>query len=245
MRTPYFLSSTLDVMGLILLTVGISFLVAGSTGCSRPTTRVVVANKKAQAPVTSVDLVRGNASSETLFESLPAADCGIDFVPEWKPRNSAEALLLKTGFTGGGVAIGDYDNDGLADLFLTRSHGGGKLYRNRGDFQFQDVTESAGVSFPDDWHTGATFCDVNNDGALDLAVACFDSANRLFLNKGDGTYEDIAVASGVLAFPALRSKRYLATMTMMEISMPTSLRIGLSRNSQPKYATPGKKERME
>ena len=92
--------------------------------------------------------------------------------------------------------MGDYDGDGQTDLFLTRPHGGGKLYRNLGNFQFQDVTESAQVSHPDDWHTSATFCDINNDGKLDLAVACLDSPNRLFVNKGDGTFEDVSVASG-------------------------------------------------
>ena len=137
------------------------------------------------------------AKSEKLFESLPASECGIGFVPKWKPRNQFEALLLKTGFTGGGVCLGDFDADGLPDLFLTRSHGGGVLYKNLGDFQFKDVTVAAGVSRPDDWHTGATFSDLNNDGNLDLVVGCHDSANRLFLNNGDGTFRDIAAAAGL------------------------------------------------
>jgi len=143
------------------------------------------------------DLVQRSASASSLFESLDSKTCGIDFLPKWKPRDNSESLLLKTGFTGGGVAMGDYDADGLVDLFFTRPHGGGKLFRNVGDFKFEDVTETARVSFPDDWHTGATFTDFNNDGRLDLAIGCLNSSNRLLQNKGDGTFKDIASSCGL------------------------------------------------
>lgn len=136
-------------------------------------------------------------NAETLFESIPANSCGIDFIAAWQPRNKQEAALLKTGFSGGGVSLGDYDGDGLVDVFLTRPHGGGRLFRNLGAFHFDDVTDDVGIASVDDWHTGAAFCDVDNDGDLDLSVACYDSPNRLFLNEGDGTFRDVAATTGL------------------------------------------------
>ena len=161
-------------------------------GC-RPKTSTPAATAAKTPPLTTTEFApRGTSKSTALFESIAPEQSGIDFVPQWQPRNAAEMLLLKTGFTGGGVCLGDFDNDGLADVYFTRSHGGGRLYRNRGDFRFEDVTRAARLEFPDDWTTGATACDINNDGWLDLTVCCHDSANRVFLNQQDGTFLDVA-----------------------------------------------------
>ena len=141
-------------------------------------------------------------SAATLFQKVDAAESGIDFAHQWKPKDRYEAQLLKTGFTGGGVCVGDYDGDGLADIYFTRPHGGGRLYHNQGNFQFQDVTESAGVVSPNDWTTGATFIDVNNDGHLDLWVCAYHSNNHLFLNQGNGTFKDVTFAAGLARFGA-------------------------------------------
>ena len=81
--------------------------------------------------------------AKQLMERLEPMGIGIDFVHQWKPRNRYEALLLKTGFTGGGVCMGDYDSDGQTDVLLTRPHGGPQLYRNKGGFRFENVTRSA------------------------------------------------------------------------------------------------------
>jgi hypothetical protein len=140
---------------------------------------------------------RSHHNGTHLFESLSAAEIGIEFVHRWQPRDEYEAKLLKTGFTGGGVCLGDYDQDGLCDVFLTRPHGGGRLYRNLGGFQFRDVTEPAGVLFPDDWMTGSAFVDVNNDSLLDLFVCSYGTRNRLFINMGGGTFQDRSVDANV------------------------------------------------
>ncbi len=124
---------------------------------------------------------------------------------------------------GMGVAVGDYDGDGLADLYLT-TQGPNALYRNRGDGTFEDVTSRAGVD-DDRWSTSAAFADLDGDGDLDLFVAnyvdasvsaarpCFEPAgardycpptryrpvpDRLFRNRGDGTFEDASEAAGIL-----------------------------------------------
>lgn len=136
-------------------------------------------------------------NTEALFESIPAKSCGIDFIAEWRPRNKHEAALLKTGFSGGGVSLGDYDGDGLTDVFLTRPHGGGRLFRNLGAFRFDDVTDEVGIAHLGDWHTGAAFCDIDTDGDLDLSVACYDSPNRLFMNDGEGNFHDVASTIGL------------------------------------------------
>ena len=134
---------------------------------------------------------------EALFEKLDAGVTGIDFVHLWAPDSPHEELLQKTGFTGGGVALGDYDGDGLCDIYFTRPHGGGRLYRNLGGFKFADVTVSAGLRGHESWCTGASFADLNNDGMLDLYVCAYASENQLYLNRGDGTFVERAKACGL------------------------------------------------
>ncbi|MCP4192348.1 MAG: hypothetical protein GY768_17180 [Planctomycetaceae bacterium] len=137
------------------------------------------------------------ASSKKLMESLDAASLGIDFRHEWKPSNRYEQLLLKTGFTGGGVCMGDYDGDGLTDVLLTRPHGGLQLYRNLGDFKFENKTEAAGLSCEDHWTTGAAWVDLNQDHRLDLVVCSYESPNLVFLNEGAGKFREIAKQVGL------------------------------------------------
>jgi len=128
---------------------------------------------------------------------------------------------------GQGVAAGDFDNDGHADLYLT-SYGRNTLYRNRGDGSFEDVTDAAGVG-GEGWSASAAFFDYDNDGDLDLFVSryvewsfetnrwCGDSARKqraychpryfepvphlLYRNEGDGTFSDVSAASGIAAAP--------------------------------------------
>jgi hypothetical protein len=119
------------------------------------------------------------------FEFLPPARTGIEFTNH--SRDSAKALS----FPSGGVAIGDYDNDGLPDVFLTRQEDAGRLYRNLGDFRFEDVTAKVEIDTSGMWSTGATFVDVNGDGLLDLYISGFRHSNRLYINTGD-TFDEQA-----------------------------------------------------
>jgi hypothetical protein len=150
-------------------------------------------------PISSQPLAERAAApdGEPLFEKLEATETGIDFSHVWKPRTSFDELLQKTGFTGGGVALGDYDSDGLPDVFFTRPHTGARLYRNLGGFKFEDATSAAGVDTGEAWTTGACFADVDNDGHLDLYVCTYESDNRLFINRGDGTFENKASDAGL------------------------------------------------
>ena len=130
------------------------------------------------------------ASTGTLFESISPLHSGVDLVHEF-PRNAPLSLMQEQG-SGSGVCAGDFDGDGLPDLFVTNYDRGCRLYRNLGEWRFSDVTESAGVRAPGRWCMGATFADVDNDGDLDLYVCCFNSPNLLFINQGNGVFQELA-----------------------------------------------------
>ena len=155
------------------------------------------------ADIESVALqaIADQPSQQTLFERLTADQTGIDFVHKWDPPE-AHSHILDNAFSGGGVCIGDYDSDGLPDVFLTSPQGGNRLYRNLGGFRFEDKTAAAGIDESGGvvtWGAGTTFADINNDGALDLFLCRYDTPNRLYMNQGDGTFKDEAEAMG-LAF---------------------------------------------
>ena len=130
------------------------------------------------------------------FTLLSAAGSGIDFVHSWSPPKR-RAKQLRGAFTGCGVAIGDFNNDGRPDVFLTRQSDGGRLYENIGQLQFQDVTEKAGMTAPGMWSTGASWVDIDNDDDLDLYVCGFDCPNLLYINQGDGTFHEQASTAGL------------------------------------------------
>lgn len=141
-------------------------------------------------------LAPGGPVPGAVFEPLPASRTGLDFVHRWTSSVRHERLL-NSSMVGGGVCAGDYDGDGLPDLCLTRPAGGMRLYRNEGGLRFRDVTEQAGVREDGLWTTGATFADVDNDGWLDLYVCCYEGPNRLYRNRGDGTFREEATARGL------------------------------------------------
>lgn len=157
------------------------------------------------------------ATSQTLFTQIPSTHSGIDLVNSYDdPRMWGERYQeMVFGTIGTGVAVADYDKDGLPDLFLAAKTGGSRLYRNLGDFKFEDLTESAGLSLQDDswsgkliglfdsdsedlpWDQGTAFVDVDNDGWIDLYVTSFNAPNRLYINQGDGTFKEEAEPRGL------------------------------------------------
>jgi hypothetical protein len=136
------------------------------------------------------------SKGDSLFDKLDAQQTGLDFVREWQPP-AKWAAEISGSFTGGGVSLGDFDNDGDADVFLSRMTDGGRLYRNLGDFKFEDVTAELGMDSPGLWGAGCTWVDVDGDGWLDLYLCAFDGPNRLFMNQGGKGFIDKAAEMGL------------------------------------------------
>lgn len=142
-------------------------------------------------------------TAPTLFKSLSADSTGIDFSNNLTFDEKFNVFTYRNFYNGGGVAIGDVNNDGLADIYFTANLLSNKLYINKGNFQFEDVTEKAGVKGSRAWSTGVAMADVNGDGFLDIYVcnsgdiAGDNKQNELFINQGDGTFKEEAEAYGL------------------------------------------------
>ena len=107
-----------------------------------------------------------------LFTSLPASTTKIDFANNLEKRDLFGILYYLYYYNGGGVSIGDINNDGLPDIYFTASsYGHNKLYLNKGNFEFEDITDKAGVAGTADWCSGSTMVDINGDGLLDIYVS--------------------------------------------------------------------------
>lgn len=147
--------------------------------------------------VTDLESFEGQGlDTKTLFQAVDATSAGMNFVHRWE-LNAQTVRLFDRIEAGGGVTVGDIDSDGLPDVFLTAPLGGSRLYRNLGDFRFEDITERAGLSTDTlEMRTGASFADIDNDGDLDLAVCGFDCPTRLYINDGKGTFVDQATELG-------------------------------------------------
>jgi hypothetical protein len=142
--------------------------------------------------------VTSEPSAQTIFELLDPAVTGIDFKNEVVDGEFFNAISYRNFYNGGGVAIGDINNDSLPDLYFTSNQQSNKLYLNKGDLTFEDITEQAGVAGTKAWSTGVSMADVNGDGLLDLYVCNSgdlegaDKENELFINNGDLTFTESA-----------------------------------------------------
>jgi len=142
-------------------------------------------------------------STEKLFTLLKPEKTNVQFsndLTESEDFNMIEYLYFNNG---GGIASGDINNDGLIDLYFTASQLSNRLYLNKGNIEFEDITEMAGVQGEGDWTTGVTMGDVNGDGLLDIYV-CYlgdykgkKGQNQLFINNGDLTFTDKAAEYGL------------------------------------------------
>jgi enediyne biosynthesis protein E4 len=132
--------------------------------------------------------------SHTGFALIPAAESGLFFT---NVLSQARALANANLMNGSGVALGDYDADGLCDVYFCNLDGENALYKNLGNFKFQDVTAEAGVACPNQNSTGAVFADIDGNGTLDLLVTSLGGPNSCFLNAGGGKFVDASAASGI------------------------------------------------
>src|SRR5690606_802828 len=143
-----------------------------------------------------VVLVSACKKDQRLFDKLDNTSAGIDFENTLKPTEDLNIIDYIYYYNGGGVAIGDINGDGLPDIFFTGNQVKNKLYLNRGNLQFEDITETAGVAGNSTWNTGAAMGDVNGDGLLDIYVCAvvglknLDGHNELYINNGDNTFTE-------------------------------------------------------
>src|SRR5678815_3751761 len=140
---------------------------------------------------------------KTLFTSLDKSSTGVNFQNTFfddGPLNVANYIYF---YNGGGVAVGDINNDGLPDILFTGNMVKNRLFLNKGNFQFEDITARSGIAEKQGWCTGATMVDVNNDGKLDIYICRSADArpelrkNLLFINNGDLTFTEKAAEYGL------------------------------------------------
>ncbi len=144
------------------------------------------------------------AQDKTLFSMVASEQSGLDFNNALKD-NASENILLYSNFYGGaGVGVGDFNEDGLEDIFFAGNQVTDQLYFNQGDFTFKNVSKAAGIIQDSGWSTGVTVADINADGHLDIYVSreLFDNkeslrANLLYINDGKGKFTESAADFGL------------------------------------------------
>ena len=134
-----------------------------------------------------VATVRPAGAGRTGFTLLDAAQTGIHFTNTLSLAGASKNHNL---MQGAGVAAGDFDGDGWCDLYFCGMENNNALYRNLGNWKFEDITASAGVACAGQYSTGASFADVDGDGDLDLLVNSLGGGTRLFLNDGKGHFTE-------------------------------------------------------
>ena len=137
-----------------------------------------------------------NSCDDSKLFSLESDSSGVIFENKLEYTEEFNPYTYRNFYNGGGVALGDINNDGLIDIYLTGNIVENKMFLNKGNFQFEDITKVSGLACPNVWSTGATFADINGDGLLDLYV-CKSGApggenrhNELFINNGDLTFSE-------------------------------------------------------
>lgn len=137
------------------------------------------------------------------FELMKPNVTGVVFSNELSYTEAFNPYTYRNFYNGAGVALGDINNDGLIDIYFTGNLVDNALYLNRGDFKFEDITETAGVACENIWSSGATFVDINQDGWLDLYVCKSgmpggkNRHNELFINQKDNTFKEASAEYGL------------------------------------------------
>jgi hypothetical protein len=184
-------------------------------------------------------LLLGSCSRKSgkLFDQLTPAETGIDFVNTIRETDDGNVLNYAYFYNGGGVAIGDINNDGLPDILFTGNMSPNRLYLNKGHFQFEDITESSGIAAAQGWCTGATMADVNGDGLLDIYICRSGDSdpvrrrNLLYINLGNGKFREAAAEYG------LADVGYSTQAVFFDYDHDGDLDLFLVNHSLQQYAT--------
>lgn len=172
-----------------------------------------------------------------LFSLIDKSDTGIDFRNNLQPSTEIDIMKYTYFYNGGGVAIGDINNDGLQDVFFTGNMVKNRLYLNKGNFEFENITQSSNVTLKQGWSTGVTMVDINNDGFLDIYVcqsADYSPARRknlLYVNNGDLTFTEQAEQYG------LADQGYSTQASFFDYDKDGDLDMFLINHSLQQYTT--------
>lgn len=140
--------------------------------------------------------------NDAMFSKVSANKSGIYFSNNIHDSDSSHSFINEFGYMGGGVGIGDFNNDGLKDIFFSGNQVSCRIYINKGNFQFDDITEKAGIS-TDVWATGVSIVDINHDGYDDIYICVFGkdllhkAKNILLINQHDLTFKEQAEEYGL------------------------------------------------
>lgn len=174
---------------------------------------------------------KSQPSAIALFTRVDSLETGISFINEVKDNQDFNVMSYRNFYNGGGVSLGDINNDGLTDVYLTANMSGNKLYLNKGNWKFEDITNSAGVAGTKKWSTGVTMADINQDGLLDIYVCNSgdvkgdNKENELFINNGDLTFSERAKEFG------LNNKAYSTHASFFDYDLDGDLDCYLLNNS--------------
>ena len=139
---------------------------------------------------------KSNLSEAPLFSLLDTKQTNIDFINKVEYTEEFNTYTYRNFYNGAGVGLGDFNNDGFQDIYFCSNQTGNKLYLNKGNFVFEDITEKAGVSCSGSWSTGVSVADINGDGWADIYVCKSgkpegsNRSNELFINNGDLTFTE-------------------------------------------------------
>lgn len=147
---------------------------------------------------------KGGKNQDPLFQLIDPEKSGIKFSNKIIEKPDEHIFNFNYLYNGAGVAIGDINNDGLQDIYFTANRAKDKLYLNKGNFKFEDISESSGIANLSGWRSGVAMADVNADGFLDIYVCRGgfkndpeNNANLLYINNGDNTFTELASRYGI------------------------------------------------
>ena len=153
--------------------------------------------------IASLLFIGCSKNENQLFEKLSPEQSNVKFANQLDESKNISILDYLYYYNGGGVALGDINNDGLVDIYFTSNQGKNKLYLNKGENKFEDISAKAKVEGESDWNTGSIMADVNGDGYLDIYVCAvvgingFEGHNELFINNKDNTFTESAAEYGL------------------------------------------------